>query len=178
MATNFDDPGTNRKLNTVDYQSALMVNRRNFSFCSFDKSLSIYDSHFEILPDILKKLNPELSDYDFEVNLYEMKELNSISKDLVLSKTKGEKTIKSFKLLMKPHELNAAFNQNGTGTFLSYKESIQEKNSNDKFNENLIYFYRGDFSLREIGRLLKYKIKKKSRQLFNKINNGNLKKNI
>lgn len=172
MATNFDDPGTNRKLNTVDYQSNLMVNKRNFNFCSFDTSLSIYDSYFEILPDILKKLNPELKKYEFEVNLYGMKELSSISKELVLSKTKGEKNLKSFSLLMKPHELNAAFNQSGYGTFLSFKDCIPQKNPIDIFNENLIYFYRGDFSLREIGKLLKYKIRKKSRQYFHIGQNG------
>jgi len=161
LITNFDDVGTNSKGNTVYFQSPLLVNRKIFRFISLNESLSIYDSYFEILPHIIKSLNPELSEFDFEVNLYGTKYLNTIKKDFVLSKSPGTDNVKAFALGMKPHELNVIFNKEGNNIFLSHKKGLKEKSDFETFIEDFIYFYRGIFHLHEIIKIIIYKIKSK-----------------
>jgi hypothetical protein len=159
LVTNFDDVGTHSKSNSVYHQSPLLVSNKRFNFSSFNDSLSVYDSFFEILPGIIKKLNPSLSEYDFEVNLYGDKDPRDISKELVLSKRAGKKNIKQFNLAMKPHELNVIFDREGDKIFLCHKDSLEDKNGADEFVEDLIYFYRRNFTLNEIMKIMIYKIR-------------------
>ncbi len=161
LATNFDDVGTNRIDKTTEYQSPLLIQKKKFMFNSFNNSLSIYDSYFEILPQIIKTLNQALSDFDFEVNLYGDKNLEDIKKEYVLSRSAGTQNIKQFNLVMKPHELNVIFNTDGDKIFLSKKESIKALKDDDIFIEDLVYFYRRLFSLKEIIKIIIYKIKRK-----------------
>jgi hypothetical protein len=118
LATNFDDIGTNRRTRSAEVQSPLLLRSKKFRFSSFEDSLSIYDSYFEILPRILKTLNPALEGHDFEVNLYGNK---NVVKDIVLSRVPGRKNIMQFDRVMKPHELNVIFNRKGDRIFLHIK---------------------------------------------------------
>lgn len=161
LATNFDDVGINRKSETVYYQSPILTGKKQFRFSTFKESLSIYDSYFEILPHIVKHFNAELDSYDFEVNLYGSKEAENIKKQMVLSKTPGKQNIRSFNLVMKPHELNIIYKQDGKGIFLRPKEDVIESTATDSFVSDLVYFYRNIFTLKEIGQLLKFKLKNK-----------------
>ncbi len=161
LITNFDDVGINSISNTVYHQSPLLIKKKIFQFSSFNDSLSIYDPYFEILPSIIKTLNPELSEFDFEVNLYGTKNLNDVKKELILSKSPGTNNIKQFMLGMKPHELNVVFNKKGNNIFLSYKEGLKQKNDIEAFIEDFVYFYRRVFFLREIVKIIIYKIKSK-----------------
>ncbi len=161
LITNFDDIGTHRKGQTSNVQSPLLIREKKFRFSSFHDSLSIYDSYFEILPGIIKTLNPALSGYDFEVNLYGNKKLEDITKDIVLSRLKGSENIKKFNRIMKPHDLNVIFDREGDAIFLSYKEDLKEGNPLDTFIDDFRYFYRAVPYMKEIIKMIVYKIKRK-----------------
>lgn len=166
LATNFDDVGVNRKCNTVYYQSPLLVGEKKFNFSRFHESKSVYDSYFELLPGIIKQLNPSMSEFDFEVNLYGNKKKHNSDKVLFLSRSRGFEILKSFKLTMKPHELNVVFGQGGDGIYLCDKNKTYEIKPMDKFMNDFFYFYRDDFSPKELLMIFTFKIRKKLRQYF------------
>jgi hypothetical protein len=161
LAANFDDVGIHRKANTTYWQSPLLISRKKFNFSTFAGSLSIYDSFFEILPSILKSLNPSLAEFDFDVNLYGEKAGDGIKNELVLSKAAGKKNIRQFSLKMKPHELNIIFNRSGNRIFLTPKNDLVMKSHDDKFVEDIEYFYRELFSLKEILGIIVHKIRRR-----------------
>ncbi len=161
LVTNFDDVGTNSKTNSLYHQNPLLIDKKKFTFSSINDSLSVYDSYFEILPRILKSLNPELSEFDFEVNLYGDKKTEEIGTDIVLSRMRGAKNLKQFNLVMKPHEMNIIFNTPGNKIFLSYKEGLRKNREADIFVDDFVYYYRRLLSLKEMGMILFHKVKRK-----------------
>lgn len=171
LATNFDDVGTHRRSNTVHYQSPLLVQKKQFRFSRFTESMSIYDPFFEILPDILKKFNPDLSGYDFQVNLYGDKDLKSIKSKSVLSKIPGRMNLKSYNLTMKPHELNIIFKVPGDKIFLCDVDQLTETDPRKTAIENFIYFYRSMFKLEEVRDILSYKMRNRWKKMTGLVEN-------
>jgi len=161
LAANFDDIGTNRGSQTTDYQSPLLVGEKEYRFKSFDDSVSIYDSCFELLPSVYKKFNPDLSNYDFEVNLYGDKQDENIEHELILSKLPGNKIIKSYGLKMKPHELNIFWNIAGNKIFLTDRSCLSIERNRKNWKADFVYYYRALPDLKEIISILVYKVKKK-----------------
>jgi hypothetical protein len=163
LCSNFDDPGTNRKRNTVYYQSPILVGNKSFSFNQLHDSLSIYDAYFEILPATLKKLNPNLADYEFEVNLYGNKSEHLLNNKTVLSKISGKENIFEYGLKMKPHELNVIFDVQGKGVYLANGLTKHGYDPTTEIN-NFSYFYR-DLNYHETLGYLKHKLKRKLKDL-------------
>jgi hypothetical protein len=62
---------------------------------------------------------------------------------------------------MKPHELNVIFNRKGDKIFLTHKIDMLKINDTDAFIDDLVYYYRRNFSLREIGEMMRYKIRRR-----------------
>ncbi|HKR07034.1 MAG TPA: glycosyltransferase family 2 protein, partial [Bacteroidia bacterium] len=104
--TNFGDAGTHFIEQSSSYQVNLNIGKRKMNFSKFELSLSKYDSYFEILPEIIKKFNSDMRPYDFECDLYGIKELNKISKEYLLSAKDCSVPIYSFSATMIPHEMN------------------------------------------------------------------------
>jgi len=112
FTTNFSDPGTHDT--TVNaFQVPLAMGEMNYSFSTLENAISVYDTYCEILPEKLKMLVPGLQKYDFECDLYGLKELRLIqSKYILSSKTYhsiGDSCIpavESFGLKMRPMESN------------------------------------------------------------------------
>jgi hypothetical protein len=171
LATNFDDPGLHREGKTLHLQVPMLVNQKKFNFSKLSESLSVYDSFFELLPEILKKLNPGLAKIDFQVDLYGDKEPDLIkSSKYVLSFNKGKNIEKSYDLRMKPHELNIVFNVSGNKIFLSETGELKLKKKSDVFIDNWFYYYKGTIHMKEIFRLINFKLKNKIKNLFQKVN--------
>jgi hypothetical protein len=84
---------------------------RKTIFKSLEDSINVYDAYNEILPDRLQKLTKELSNYDFEVDIYGQKE--SFSKEYVLTSKPCNESIKQYARAMKPQELNIIYNISG-----------------------------------------------------------------
>ncbi len=114
FSTNFGDAGTHQTDNNL-YQVPLFMGKKNLSFKKINQSISVYDSFCELLPSVYKKLNADLKNYDFESDLYGVKEINKINSDFILTsrKSKFGTVIKSFDLKMKPMELNIKYNIDG-----------------------------------------------------------------
>ncbi len=164
LACNFDDPGTHRKLETVYYQSPLLINQKKFNFGKLSQSQSIYDSFFEILPDILKKHNSDLKAFDFQVNLYGNKEKTALKSKFVLSRVPGKHNARCYNMVMKPHELNVIFDRQGNQIFLSETQSLYDSNPGDRFVNDIVYYYRNNFHFTEFLSLIRRKWKEKFRQ--------------
>lgn len=157
MVTNFDDIGLHRRLNTLNLQVPLLIQQKDFNFAPFEKSLSIYDSFYELLPIITKKLNPDLDSYDFAVNLYGHKEISSLKKEYIISKTKSINCVKSFELRLKPHDMNLLFNRDGEGVYLCKKQDLAPEKEYVRFINDFIYFYRGNLLGKELFYFFKQK---------------------
>jgi hypothetical protein len=164
LATNFDDLGTNRRTQSTEFQSPMLMKSKEFRFSSSDDSLSVYDPYFEILPGILKTFNPALAGYDFEVNLYGDKKIADIRKEMILSRIPGTRNILKFDRVMKPHELNIIFNLKGDRIFLAKRNELLSINHTDAFIDDLVYYYRRTFSLAEINKMMQYKVRSRFRK--------------
>ena len=93
------------------YQVPIRQQASDYRMAQFEESLAIYDAYFELRPESLKRLNPRLANYEFEVNLYGTKECGSA---LQLTRTR-EKGDLNFSLAMKPMELSVAHDIEGEG---------------------------------------------------------------
>jgi hypothetical protein len=169
LATNFDDPGLHREGTTVHLQVPQLINQKSFQFSKFSESLSVYDSYYELLPVIYKKLNPELTDYIFDVDLYGDKDIELLKeKPWALSYKKGKHIVRSFDLRMKPHELNIIFKIDGNKIFLSDTPTMSDKQSSDVFLDFWFYYFRGAMHMKEIVWFINHKIKKKTNSFITK----------
>ncbi len=121
-SSNFNDMGTNMVSKTYWGQVSLQMVPKKIKFKSLQDSLNVYDAYSEILPDRLKRMNTELKDYDFEVDLYGQKE--SFSKEYVLTSKQCKKSIKGYERAMKPQELNIVYNIEGDEFLLAKKEDV------------------------------------------------------
>lgn len=115
LTTNFCEPGTHNAIENT-FQVPLSMGPYDFKFSTLEESIALYDSYCELLPEKLKLLAPELQHYDFEVDLYGLKELELVNSEFILtSKThplineEDTQGLASFGLKMKPMELNISF---------------------------------------------------------------------
>lgn len=99
--------------NLYAYQSCLQLEPKRYNFPRVCESKAVYDCFEEIMPDILKKYNSELCEYDFEVDLLGTKK--GIHKPYVLTTRKSNKPIMRYSSLMKPTELSVVLGCEGDG---------------------------------------------------------------
>lgn len=140
LATNCADPGLHIRQQTTVFQCPFAVRWDNFRFCSIDDSLAIYDAFFEIVPDVLKKVNPKLENYDFAVNLYGRKKVDT---PYVITTMNTEKAILSFSDNIKPWELAIVHDIYGEGVCLSKVENViySKKNIKNQLGKDIIKHY-------------------------------------
>lgn len=140
--TNFAEAGThfNSAIDTF-YQVPILMGDKKINFVEFEESNAIYDAYFELLPSIYKKLNPQLSEYEFEVDLYGMKPIQKINTDLWLTSKSGTKALMTFGLRMRPMEINIIENIKGSVFRLEYKSTLKEKGMFDKQGERDVFNY-------------------------------------
>lgn len=84
LSTHFGEPGPHTILKGFQ-QTPLLSREKEWKWIGLDESLAVYDAWFELLPDRLKSLQPSLSEYDFGVDLYGMKELEAFPEEFVLT---------------------------------------------------------------------------------------------
>lgn len=123
--------GLHNKEAFYTFRVPLVTEKRILTLRRFDNSNSIYDARFEILPGILKKMNPELRKYDFEVNLQEngdckrgMMDCGGAESPFVLTYRKSKKPILEFDGDCKPAELGVGLNREGNSIVLSRKKDL------------------------------------------------------
>lgn len=84
LSTHFGEAGRHSVLRGAQ-QSPLLAGERRWRFEGLDECLGVYDAWFELEPESLKRLQPDLADYDFDVDLYGRKEADALGGDFVLS---------------------------------------------------------------------------------------------
>lgn len=145
-SVNFHDIGTHNKSQTSWYQNPLAYEKENFKFKELSMSVAIYDSFLELLPDRIKKLNQNLSNYDFEVDLNCSKPKKMFSKEYLLTTRKAKSFEKSFAKVMKPLEQNILENLEGRGIYLAHVNNFTfSKLQNLKIARTNYYFYNEGF---------------------------------
>ncbi|HET6244692.1 MAG: glycosyltransferase [Bacteroidetes bacterium] len=108
FTTNFGDPGTHFILETKRFQVNICMNTRTYNFSRLSEALAQYDCFHELMPEIIKKMNPQLGEYDFTCDLYGEKNLGKINNEFIISIRDCNSPLKSFSCGMIPQELNIA----------------------------------------------------------------------
>ncbi|HLO59731.1 MAG TPA: glycosyltransferase [Bacteroidales bacterium] len=143
LTSNFNDQGTH-KLDASNFvgQAPLRLEGEPYRFKPLRDSFCVYDSYFELLPEKLKILVPELSNYDFAVDLYGEKDMLKVTAPYVITSKPTKNKLQTFQRALKPHEMNLIFNLKGDDISFARKEDIVDfgcaykKELNDFF-----YFY-------------------------------------
>lgn len=128
LSSNFEEKGTHAN-NTGLFQVKLNAGITNYRFEKIDKSVSIYDVYFELLPQCIKQLCPEFVDYSFDVDLYGVKPIHS-SKEFILTTRRSKNSIKSFGTKMKPLIQNVFYGIKGESIVLCKKDDLLESINN------------------------------------------------
>lgn len=146
LSTNFADVGTHH----FDERTTLQVpisfkSEFEGNLARFNDGAFVYDSHCEILPEILKKMSSKLASYDFDVDLYGSKELHHLKRPYVItSKTLSGSFEMKFSRSLKPHELNIAWDLKGEEFFLiktsSLKSYLTSGDGVSDIHKNSYYF--------------------------------------
>jgi hypothetical protein len=105
LTTNFEDFGAHANTQGL-FQVPLLMGNREWKFGPLADSLAVYDAHFEILPEKLKQIAPDLAAYDFAVDLLGQKRGKFLDRPWVLTRQKGGKPERSLGGHALPLELN------------------------------------------------------------------------
>lgn len=151
LTTNFGDAGANfgRKFSFV--QVVIQNTKIEYEFKEFKNANCIYDSYFELLPSKLKLQSTELSNYDFEVDLYGCKPLLNSNKPYFLTTQSCKEYEKSYGLDFKPIEFNIFKDNIGFGIFLVKKKDFKKRKEIFSLTKSKLFeFY---YRMPEIGEL-------------------------
>ena len=144
------------------FQVPFVLGKKILTCKSFEESFAIYDANFEIEDFALKKVNPKLQNYEFDVDLNKTSDIRE--HDLVLTFGKSNKPIMTFHGGMKPYELAAATNQDGDGIVLSRRADIVSEDTprklwfQDFLNNNVVSDRRMTYYLEDLLRMLPSRI--------------------
>lgn len=119
QSTNFMEPGEHNPVKDANLQTELDHSKRHWRFQDFNQSLARYDSYCEINPDILKKLNPKLEPFDFEVDLLGTKSLGDLTKPYLLTIRDCSDSIYGFERSLRPEASNIIFDLQGDDLHLA-----------------------------------------------------------
>lgn len=148
LVTNNGIAGTHAGGREFCFQSSICLETKKYNFSHIEESHSIYDSSYEIFPNILKYYNPELLEYEFEVDVNGSKRIYKAP--YVLTTKPVKSFIKCYSSLMKPTELSVVLNQEGNGELkLCSVDAIIEKHSfyrKRRFNDVLKNFPMGIYT--------------------------------
>ncbi len=89
LTTNFSEKGINSPFKIDVFQVPLQLKEIKYSFQKISDSDNIFDEHFELFPQSVKKMIHDFSDIDFAVDIYRTKEIKKIKEKFVLTSRKG-----------------------------------------------------------------------------------------
>ena len=112
LSTNFEDAGTHASTKGM-FQVSVQQKPMDYTFQKFDRSLAVYDSWYELLPKCFNQFNPILSEYNYVVDLYGVKEIDRQATEFVLTSRVSEDAVLQFGNDLAPLELNISMNQSG-----------------------------------------------------------------
>lgn len=99
LSTNTAKPGVHMKRAVSIYQTPIdLAADRHWRFLSLEASLALYDVFYEPKPEMLKRLQPALQAFDFDVDLMGAKPASALHRPLLLSSRPCRKPVLSFGL--------------------------------------------------------------------------------
>ncbi|MBT8327554.1 MAG: glycosyltransferase family 2 protein [Bacteroidia bacterium] len=143
LTSDFADIGVHMKKQTLKYvhQSKLYISKRFGDFNKLEETDNVYDSFYELIPRVVKKYNPELEVYDFEMDIYGNKTLSKISSEYLISEKPTNIGLFGWERRLKPEINNLLFHQEGEFYQLAKTRSFRQKNRQEKLKENFLYYY-------------------------------------
>lgn len=154
LCTNFSDPGEHYAKLTAKYQVALPIDDKiGEHFKAFEESLAVYDAFFELLPDRLNRLVPELANYDYVIDLNATKELHLYSQEHMLTARLVRSSLKSYAYQLKPAIMNVICQLSGDEISFCQKNQVIKKR--EKINN---FYYYSHLSFSQLVQLLKHKL--------------------
>jgi hypothetical protein len=141
LTTNFSDPGTHIVEKKSIFQRPLLYAPKNFGFTKPGHSIAVYDAFCEVFPDTIKQFIPELGTYDFEVDLYGSKPLDSIRSAYLFSSKRCRSPLNTYGRSMKPHEANILEKNSGEVFSLGLKTDFKQNRVRKFRSHDLTYYY-------------------------------------
>jgi hypothetical protein len=143
LTSNFNDRGTHKILDiNLNGQAQLQISDHAYRFKKHAESYCQYDSHFELFPEIIKQFSTKLRSYEFETDLYGMKDMSKIRKPYIITSRPVIKYLWSYARALKPHDMNIILDLEGHDLFFTRNEDvIPVENKPKKELSNYKYFY-------------------------------------
>jgi len=129
LTTNFEEFGTNSD-SSGKYQVPLQNKLKEYVWGKFERSQSVYDSYYEITPQSLNKWKPELSNYNYRVDLNGSKQ--NIQAEFILSRRFSSEPIYSYSSELKPLLHNVIYAQDGNDIVFAKRDSFVENTLMDE----------------------------------------------
>lgn len=147
QCVNFGDAGTHFKNNTNFFQTELSLGvNTHATYTSFDESIAVYDSFFELLPERLKRLAPHMATVDVELDLHGTKDFKKMQAEYVLTPVAAASAVATYGYEMRPQELNIVYNVPGNHFHLArVKDVVDSPRSTAHFYTQ--FFYHNRFKL-------------------------------
>ena len=118
------DAGSHFETATSWLQTPIQLRSAGFRLTSLDESLAVYDSFFELLPQRLREIAPQLPARDFDVDLNATKQPANLHHDHVLTTRPVRKALLQFGLRIMPPELNLALAVVGEEISLAHRDDV------------------------------------------------------
>lgn len=165
LTSNFSDAGTNNRLKNTNFQVPLQIEDRHYKFESFNASRNIYDSYFELIPEVFKSQAQSLKNLELTVDMYGLKPLDSIKTEFLLSSKKlradfNSKSVSSFSLELKPMQMNIIEDIRGDFFHLDKPHNFTEERKVEYFNLESFYYFLFRVKLMDLIKIVVKKIKK------------------
>ncbi len=123
LTTNTGEPGTNALTQGL-FQVPLQLEEKAYRFKNIKESNAIYDAFFEMLPQSLTRLAPQLQGYEYTVDLYATKTHEQITTPYILTTKPVSKAILTYGQSMQPNVMNVVYEQEGKTIKLAEKQAI------------------------------------------------------
>lgn len=135
LSTNFGDPGTHFSIEDSYYQVSILLRDKKYQFVPLNESLAVYDSFFELKPEVLNKLTDRFHGESYTVDLYGSKNRLKIQTQKLLTIQECFSAYYTFGDVMKPSILNIVNDIRGeTFKFCDTSSLCNNKNTNLKQN--------------------------------------------
>lgn len=125
FATNFAEVGQHYIYQSDALQVPLSVGYgKQYRLVKIEESFAVYDAFLELSSNCLKKLAPQLREYDFSVDLYGNKRKENITAHYCITSKKAKNKIDSWGCRTVPHETNIMLNVRGDYFVFSRTDDI------------------------------------------------------
>jgi len=142
-STDFADYGVHMKKQTLKYvhQTKLYLGSTFGKISRLEDTHNVFDSFYELSPKTIKRFNKELSDYDFESDVYGFKDLQYVKTPYLLSSKNTLNAKCGWERRLKPEINNVLLNQIGDFYSLGKTGGFIQKNHIKSLKEDFLYYY-------------------------------------